>query len=370
MTNNRIFPIILAVVLIAFVAVGLMGNTSNRPSLDTAEGTVQAFFDRVKARDINGAFEMTAAANRPEKEDFAREILGSNGNLRTFSSLQEVETKVLRENENEADVRTTTKWSTAVGAMTDTRDLHLVKENGAWRVQYAVAAMPNLPPQVVPVNYLRWDIITRGSRGSEDWTEQNAEAPKVRIVSMNATERDGNVIILGEVVNEDTVPGFVNINATLVGKDGKDLAEESSFDKINHTLLPKEVSPFRIDFPKQKLADIKTVRIAPNSLLVPASADPVIGVLNQRLEKDARGRSILKGELVNQSGQTVNIPHVLATYYDNSGKVIWVSDGYVDRALLPQTPVPFAVEVRDDLVGQVQSYRVTVNHYTIDRAGL
>lgn len=366
---NRTLPIILAVVLIAFVAVGLMGNTSNRPSLSTAEGTVHAFFDRVKAHDINGAYAMTSTNSRPDKDDFQRELMGSNGSLRTFSTLQEIETKVLRENDNEADVRTTTKWSTAVGAMTDTRDVHVVKENGNWRVQYAVTAMPNLPPQVVPVNYLRWDIIS-GRRSGEDWTEQNAEAPKVRIVSMNATERDGNVIILGEVVNEDTVPGFVNINATLVGKDGKDLAEESSFDKINHTLLPKEVSPFRIDFPKQQLANVKTVRIAPNSLLVPASADPVIGVLNQRLEKDARGRNILKGELVNQSGQTVNIPHVLATYYDNSGKVIWVSDGYVDKALLPQTPVPFAVEVRDDLAGQVQSYRVTVNHYSLNQAGL
>jgi hypothetical protein len=94
----------------------------------------------------------------------------------------------------------------------------------------------------------------------------------------------------------------------------------------------------------------------------------VIGVLHQRIEKDARGRSVLRGELVNQSGQTVNIPHVLATYYDNSGRVIWVSDGYVDKALLPQIPVPFSVELRDDVASSVQTYRVTVNNYTIDRS--
>ncbi|HUQ50441.1 MAG TPA: hypothetical protein VM056_07005, partial [Terriglobales bacterium] len=150
-------------------------------------------------------------------------------------------------------------------------------------------------------------------------------------------------------------------------KDGKTLGEESSFDKVSHTLLPKEVSPFRIDFPKTKLADVKNVRMNPTTLLVPASADPVIGVLNQRLEKDSRGHSVLRGELINQSGQTVNIPHVLATYYDNSGKVIWVSDSYVDRALVPQTPIPFSVEVRDELVPNVHTYRVTVNHYSINR---
>jgi len=108
----------------------------------------------------------------------------------------------------------------------------------------------------------------------------------------------------------------------------------------------------------------------PNALLVSASADPVIGVLHQRIEKDARGHSVLRGELINQSGQTVNIPHVLATFYDNSGKVIWVSDGYSDQALLPQTPVPFAVSLRDDLAQNVQTYRVTVNQYSSDRASL
>jgi hypothetical protein len=87
----------------------------------------------------------------------------------------------------------------------------------------------------------------------------------------------------------------------------------------------------------------------PTALLVPASADPVIAVLHQRIEKDSRGHTVLRGELLNESGQTVNIPHVLATYYDNNGRVIWVADGYVDRALLPQVPVPFAVEVRDDV---------------------
>ena len=61
----------------------------------------------------------------------------------------------------------------------------------------------------------------------------------------------------------------------------------------------------------------------------------------------------------------MNIPHVLATYYDNSGKVIWVSDGYVDQALLPQTPVPFAVDLSDKMAANVHNYRVTVNEYML-----
>ena len=116
-----------------------------------------------------------------------------------------------------------------------------------------------------------------------------------------------------------------------------------------------------------KLSDVKSVRMQPSSSLVPASADPVIGVMHQRMETDAHGRHVLTGELLNESGQVVNIPHVLATYYNNIGQVIWVSDGYVDKALLPRSPIAFSVEIPDDLAAQVQTYRVTVNQYSTSR---
>jgi hypothetical protein len=357
-------------ILLAILAVVLIAAASIKPSKLTPaaspEKAVQSLFESVKNRDWKRAYDFVSPSSNIDQSTFYRDLNGRDGSLRTYSSLQDFDSKVLRESEQEAIVRAKLTWSTAVGAFYESSDLKVVNENGSWRVVWTTEKQPNLPPQVIPVNYLRWDIIRRGA--DEDWGAQNVEAPRVRILSMNPLERDGNVIIMGEVVNEDTVPAFISVTATLVSKDGSTLGEESSFDKTSHTLLPKEVSPFRIDFPKVKFDKIKSVRMQPTALLVPASADPVIGVLHQRIEKDANGHTVLRGELINQSGQIVNIPHVLATFYDDSGKVIWVSDGYVDKALPPQTPLPFAVEVRDDLAGQIQNYRVTVNHYTLDRS--
>jgi hypothetical protein len=319
----------------------------------------------VQGRDWNSAYAYVAPSSNVDLQTFTRDLTGRDGSLRTYSQLENINTRTLHENDNDAVVRTELKYSTAVGAFYDTRDLKVVKDNGNWKVMWVAEKYPTVPPQVIPVNYLRWDIIWRGA--GDDWGSQNVENPHVRILSMNPTERDGGVTIMGEVVNEDTVPAFVSVGATLVGKNGQDLAQESSFDKTSHVLLPKEVSPYRIDFPHMKLADLKSVRMKPDSMLVPASADPVIGVMHQRIEKDAKGRTVLRGELVNESGQTVNIPHVLATFYDNSGKVIWVSDGYVDHALLPQTPQSFAVDLRDELASNVHTYRVTVNQYSLNR---
>jgi len=125
------------------------------------------------------------------------------------------------------------------------------------------------------VNYLRWDVI---GRRSDDWGAASVDSPQVRITSMNAVERPDRVLILGELENEDTVPAYVNVNAALLKPDGSPLDEQGSFDAISHKLLPKQVSPYRIDFPGLRLSQVKSVRMDARALLVPASADPVISV--------------------------------------------------------------------------------------------
>jgi hypothetical protein len=361
---SKILPILILILTVALIVVGSI-QPSQLSAATSPEGAVDALLNRVKAHDYKGAYQYVSKSSDSDEQSFAADLAGRDGSLRTYSGLQGVDTKVLHANESEALVRATLEYATAVGAFYDTRDLKVVKEDNSWKVEWPVVKQPNIPPQVMQENYLRWNVITRG--GNDDFAAQNVEAPRVRIVSMNAIPQGNNTIIVGEIENEDTVPGFVSVGATLVGKNGDVLGEETSFDKISHTLLPKEISPFRIDFPDVKLSTVKSVRMQPNSMLVPASADPTIGVLHQRLETDSRGRHVLKGELVEQSGETVNIPHVLATYYDSAGKVIWVSDGYVDKALLPETPVPFAVDLSDDVAANVHNYRITVNDYMLNR---
>lgn len=361
---SRFLTIVFTALTAALIAAGSIHGGASAPA-STPEGAVQSMFGHAKAHDWSGAYSYVAGASNVDKSTFEHDLQGRNGSLRTYSQLESIATRVLHENDQEAVVRAELKYSTAVGAFYDTRDLQVVKDDGSWKVIWHGQKEVNVPPQVIPVNYLRWDIIYRGAQ--DDWGAQNVENPRVRILSMNPTEYDSGIIIMGEIENEDTVPAFVSVGATLVNKAGQDVAQEASFDKTSHVLLPKEISPYRIDFPKMRLANLKAVRMKPDSMLVAASADPVIAVLHQRVEKDAKGRTVLRGDLLNESGQTVNIPHVLATFYDDSGKVIWVSDGYVDHALLPQTPQPFAVDLRDDLAAKVHSYRVTVNQYSLRR---
>jgi len=71
--------------------------------------------------------------------------------------------------------------------------------------------------------------------------------------------------------------------------------------------------------------------------------------------------------VVNESGQVVNIAHVLATFYDKNGQLVWVADQYIDRALLPQTPVPFNIHIPEDLARKISTERTVTATYSVGR---
>lgn len=358
------FVIIVGTALLVAVAWVQSGGLKQHATFAAAtpEAAVQALMSKIQAHDFQQAFKLLDPSSDADLPSFVRDVGGADGSLRTYSSLQSTDVSPLRADNDQATVRVRMTWSSAVGSLDDVRDLKVLRDGSVWRVVWPKPAFQAVPPQVLPVNYLRWEVI--GRNASQNWGAQEVDSPKVRITSMNAISRPGRVVIVGEVENEDTVPAYLNVNATLLKADGSAIDEEGSFDMISHVLLPKQISPYRIDFPGIRLDAVKSVRMDARALLVPASADPVIAVTDQQVSKDALSRSVLKGDLVNQSGRLVNIAQVLAAFYDDSGKVIWVSDGYVDQSLMPQVPVPFAVDIPNDIADRLKNYRVIVNHYT------
>ncbi|HXF14019.1 MAG TPA: hypothetical protein VN517_12760 [Terriglobales bacterium] len=362
---SRILPIVLAVVTLVLIILAWFqsGGVERREmeSANSPDQAVRLMFSQIKSHNYDAAYARLANRADVDKNTFTREFEGSYGSLLTYASLESFDVSPLHTGDQEASFRVRLHYSTAVGPLDDVRDLKLQKSGDAWKVLWPVNNATKLPPQVIAVNYLRWDVIGRGA--GDEWGVQNADTPQVRILSMNAIQRPDSVVLVGEVVNEDSVPAFVNVGATLLDASDNEIAQESSFDKIDHKLLPKQVSPYRIDFPGMRLAKIKNVRMDAKALLVAASADPVIEVTQQKLETDPLGKKVLTGQLTDESGQVVDIPHVIAAYYDANGKVIWVSDGYVAQPLLPQVPVPFAVDLPPDIAKNVHSYHVVVNHY-------
>ena len=374
--NGRVLAILIALATAALVVVGTLwpvqsalamagvesGADLLRPA-SSPQAAVENLADEIGREDWEKAYSNLANKSEFTESDFVRDLRGSYPSLRSHASLDSFDVRPLHASADDAQMRLNLRWSTVVGMFLDTRDLRVTKAGDRWGVVWPIVKEPRVPPQVISVNYLRWDVIYRGAE--DDWGAQDVESPHVRIVDMHPVERAGEVIVLGELLNEDVVPAFVTVKATLLAKNGSALATEDSFDKISHILLPRQVTPFLIEFHKMALSQVDSIRMQPSSSLIAASADPVIEIQDQHLSSGPK--PLLTGNLLNQSGQVVNVVHVLGTFYDNGGQLVWVSDGYVDRALLPETPISFSVSLPPDIASKVKSERAVATTYSSNR---
>ncbi len=352
--SGTIWPVPAAVAFAGGAKKDMIGASS------TPQRAVDDLGTEIRLRDWNKAY--SSLANKAEftQDQFLHDLSGHSLSLRTYATLDGFEVQPLHQSADAAEVNMKLRWSTVVGTFVDTRDLHVVKTSGHWAVEWPIVQEQHVPPQVIAVNYLRWDVISSGS--GDDWGAQDVESPHVRIVDMHPVNRADGVVILGELLNEDIIPAYVSVRATLVGKNGATLDSEGSFDMIDHTLLPKQVTPFVINFPGIDLSQVASIRMDPVSVLVSASADPVVEVQNQTY--NPAPNASLTGQLSNQSGQTVNVAHVISSFYDKNGQLVWVAGQYIDRALHPQTPVPFRIPVPEDLAKNINSERTVIATYS------
>lgn len=367
--SGRLLALLLLAATVVLVVIGTLspipsaaayaGGESVTGSPSTPEAAVQDLGAEIRAQAWQKAYSSLANKAKFTQSEFQRDLTSYYPDLRTYATLSSFEVQPLHATATDADVQFRMHWSTVVGTITSERDVHVVRNGNEWQVDWPFEKQAVVPPQVIPVNYLRWDVINRTS--GDDWGAQDVEAPHIRIVDMHPVQRAEGLFLLGELINEDVVPAYVSVTATLLSKDQKPIETEASFDEMCHQLLPKQVTPFMIRFPDVSLSDVGSVRMNPFSTLVPASADPVIEVQNEKL--NPAPDASLSGELLNQSGEIVNVAHVLGTFYDKSGQLVWVGDRYVDHALLPQTPVAFNIHIPEDLARNVSSERTIVSTY-------
>src|SRR5262249_20756023 len=142
---------------------------------DTPEQGLANFLADIKRRNWDHAFANVVKSNTASEQVFQAEWLGINGGLRAFSSLESYDGRPLHATDSEAGRRARLHWSTPVGPVEDVRDFRLKNDNGPWRVVWEEPQAQNVPAQVIPVNYLRWDLVS-GTAG-EEWGSRNVDAP-------------------------------------------------------------------------------------------------------------------------------------------------------------------------------------------------
>jgi hypothetical protein len=244
-------------------ALAYAGAHSMLRSSSTAEAAVRNLGDDIRSQSWDKAYASLANKAQFTESEFVHDVTGEFPSLLTYSTISDCQVRPLRASDSEAEIDLKLHWATVVGISGRIFHLHVVRNGDKWEPEWPIVTEPTVPPQVIPVNYLRWDVIYRGP--GDDWGAQDVEAPHVRIVDMHPLERADGVIILGELLNEDVVPAHVAVSATLISKSQTQIATEDSFDKISHLLLPKQVTPFLIRFPNLTLAQVGSIRMTPQS---------------------------------------------------------------------------------------------------------
>ena len=213
MNKGRLLAALLGVATVLLVVIGTVwpvpaarafaGGEGLLRSSSTPEAAVQNLGDEIRTQSWQKAYDSLANKAQFTEPEFVGDLTGYYPNLRTYSGVDHVDVSPLHAADNEADVQLKLYWATVVGTSVSTRDLHVIKNGDRWQVEWPIVKRPVVPPQVIPVNYLRWDVIYRGP--GDDWGAQDVEAPHVRIVDMHPVQRAEGVVILGELLNEDEI---------------------------------------------------------------------------------------------------------------------------------------------------------------------
>ncbi|HZZ39080.1 MAG TPA: hypothetical protein VFE06_08110, partial [Acidobacteriaceae bacterium] len=157
-----------------------------RPSA-TPQAAVENLAREIGQRHWASAYSKLANKGEFDLSDFVRDLNGTYMSLRTYATLDHFDVRPLHATADDADMQLKLTWSTVVGTFTDTKKLHVIRNGNRWEAEWPLVKEPRVPPQVIPVNYLRWDVIYRGPE--DDWGAQDVESPHVRIVDMHPLER-------------------------------------------------------------------------------------------------------------------------------------------------------------------------------------
>ena len=220
---GRLLAFVLAAATVGLIIVGTVwpvpsaaayagiSHTGVFLSDSTPQGAVNLLAHDIGQQNLQGACETLANKAQVTEPQFVSDLRGSYPSLRTYATLDTFDTRPLHASDNDAEVELRLRWSTVVGTFLDTRNLQVVRNGDRWSPVWPLIKEQRVPPQVIPVNYLRWDVIYRGP--GDDWGAQDVDAPHVRIVDMHPVQRAAGVAVLGELLNEDVVPAYVSVNA-------------------------------------------------------------------------------------------------------------------------------------------------------------
>ncbi len=189
---NRLLAVLISALTVLFVVIAWLQSggiaRERMQSAQTPDEAVRLLLTEAQSHNFEAAYDRLENRAEVDKSAFIRDFYGSNSSLLTYAALEKFDVWGLHADDREATVRAKLHYSTAVGPLDDVRDLKAEHDGNTWKVVWPTTHAPKLAPQVIPVNYLRWDVINRGAE--DDWGVQNVDSPQRRRANQLRMQRE------------------------------------------------------------------------------------------------------------------------------------------------------------------------------------
>lgn len=331
------------------------------------ENVIKAYYDAIDFKEFETAHTYLTPESGKTLSQFMLEISVSDGLLSSYAKLDAITIDRLDILPTTAKATVTTSWITPLKEIKTTEIHTLSKVGRKWYLD-PTTIDPDIPPdQLFSQNTTTFynhgkRRITSGKTHHEDILKQ----PVVEVLSARLIHTNNQYVIVGEIQNIDNVPADISVTGTLYSDENRMLATFNAKDVIKHKLLPKETTPFRVNFediawkntddrkPTQYTPDTFTeitLEATPATFEVQVKANVATTDLYQPLVlsdvylkyNPLAQEEILSGFLFNQSVQDATVPQLLIGYYNDQKELIWTDATYIDASVRQQRKKDFTI---------------------------
>lgn len=326
---------------------------------------VEAYYDAVDFKEFERAHSYLLPSEGKSLAQYMLEISVSDGLLSSYAKLDAIEIKTLSETKDEATLEVNTQWITPLQKYQKTKIETVKRVKNKWYLVPEKTELDIPPDQLFSENTTQFYNHGRRKISSEQtYHEDILKQPVVEVLSAKLVKVNDRYCIVGALQNVDNVPADISIKATLYSKNNKEVASYNAKDVIKHKLLPKETTPFRVDF--------EGIAWASEDEQIPATFNPkefteielteAPSLFNLQVQANIAttdlydGLSIngfeissskLQGELFNTGIQNATIPELIISYYNDAEELIWVENTYLEESVRPQRKGDFSINISE-----------------------
>ncbi|MCE7979935.1 MAG: hypothetical protein DYG89_01985 [Caldilinea sp. CFX5] len=361
-----------AIVVLLLVLIGLRIRLYFRDPLTL----ITAYYDDLDFRRFEAAYEHLNPTTRPPFDQYLINLSVQGGLIASYSKLEDLQTTVLQADAEQMQVQVDARYITALSYYTATQIVVLTNHQAAgWRLEPAAVDIRTPPDQFLRRPAIDWLVMGRRRVTTRVTDAADVlDRPQLQVLAAQLVQRaQGGYTIVGELINDDVNPADVTVTGLIYDDSAKLLTWYNAGARMMHKLFPQEITPFRIDFEGVAglaLADIgqplsftpeaTTRYVLPvgttlghfdlyaKAVVTQHDLDRDLGVQQLRVTKqrrDGKETVVLQGNLINAGVKEAVIPHLLVTFYDANGQVVWVDHFFLPDALRPQRTLDFAVNL-------------------------